>query len=421
MREHRPLPQGVWIGVALALVAGAALRLAWGGDVEFKYDEHWLFEHALVRGSGAFPGVGMRSSVGILNPGLSVWVFVVLARVTGAVTPIDLARAVQILNILALAAVALFALAAVEPREREAWMWGVALASVNPMAIVLARKIWQQSVLPVFTALVLVGWWNRGKPWGALWWGVAGACVGQVHAAGFFMTAGLVAWAFLFDRRSVRWRWWMAGAAAGLLPLVPWLLYVAGGATAAAPGAIAVLRLLELRYWLFWALEPLGLGLWASLGDHFTEFLATGPWYAVGILHITAVVLGLTLYAVVVARARQEGWSRFPVGADRTAFTTNAACIGCGVLMTASMAAIHPSYLNAVFPLQFVWLAYLLLGGAGSEALKRLARRALTGLCLVEVLISASFLQYIHVRGGAPGADYGVAYSAQPPGQTFKP
>jgi len=421
MLEHRPLSKGVWIGVPLAFVAGAALRLAWGADIEFKYDEHWLFEHALVRGAGAFPGVGMRSSVGILNPGLGAWVFVVLARLTEAATPVDLARAVQILNLLALAAVALFAMTAVEPREREAWMWGVALAAVNPMAVVLARKIWQQSVLPIFVAFVLAGWWNRGKRWGAVCWGVAGVCIGQVHAAGFFLTAGLVAWAFLFDRQRVRWRWWLLGAAAGLLPLVPWLFYVAGRTTARAPGAVAALRLLEPRYWIFWILEPLGIGLWYSLGQHFTEFLAAGPWHAVGILHGAAVVLGVALYTVAIVRMRHERWSRFPIGVDRTAFTTNAALIGCGALMTVSMIAIHPSYLNAAFPLQFVWLAYMAVGGVGRETLKRTARLALGALCVVELLISASFLAYIHAHGGAPGADYGVAYSAQPLGQTFHP
>jgi hypothetical protein len=33
----------------------------------------------------------------------------------------------------------------VEQREGEAWLWGVAIAAVKPLAVVFARKIWQDS------------------------------------------------------------------------------------------------------------------------------------------------------------------------------------------------------------------------------------------------------------------------------------
>jgi len=421
MHERRPVPRGAWIGLLLAILAGTALRLAWGADIEFKYDEHWLFEHALVTGPGAFPWLGMRSSVGILNPGMSAWVFVALARLTGATSPVELARAVQTANILALVIVALFALTAVEPREREPWFWGIALGAVNPMSVVLARKIWQQSVLPVFTAAALVGWWNRDKPWGAVFWGVVGACIGQVHLAGFFLTGAFALWAFLFDRQSVRWRWWAAGTLAGLAPLVPWLLYVLGEAPARSQEWFAISRLVQVQYWIFWIVEPLGVGLWHSIGVHFREFLSGGPWHAVAILHIAALALGAVLYSVLVGRWRGDRWSRFPIGADQTAFTTNALAVGCGVLMTVSMLPLYRSYMNMTFPLEFVWLAHMTVGGDRREDLKRIARMALAGLWVVELLIAVSFLQYIHVHGGAPGADYGVAYGAQPPGQTFQP
>ena len=74
MHERRPVPRGAWIGLLLAILAGTALRLAWGADIEFKYDEHWLFEHALVTGPGALPWLGEKPDVAIaashLDPSL---------------------------------------------------------------------------------------------------------------------------------------------------------------------------------------------------------------------------------------------------------------------------------------------------------------------------------------------------------------
>jgi hypothetical protein len=411
----------VAVATIMALIAGALLRLTYGGDIEFKYDEHWLYEHALLARGQPFPWLGMRSSLRFLNPGLSLWVFIALARITGATTPIELAHAVQSLNILALVLVALFAWTMVAPRERESWLWGLALGAVNPMAVVFARKIWQQSVLPIFTAATLVGWSNRGKRWGAFLWGLVGACMGQVHISGFFLAAGFALWALLFDRHGVRWGWWAAGCLLGLMPLVPWFVYLSGALEGRPEGSFGIGRVLLPVYWFYWLIEPLGVGLWYSLGAHYAEFLWSGPGHVVGILHILALLLGLVLFVVVATRWRREEWSRLLIGDDPTAFTTNAVFIGCGVLMTVSMLAVHRSYMNVTFPLEFVWLAWMVVGADVERKLKRAARLALAGLWVVELLVSVSFLQYIHVHGGAAGADYGIAYSVQPPGQTFPP
>ena len=40
-------------------------------------------------------------------------------------------------------------------------------------------------------------------------------------------------------------------------------------------------------------------------------------------------------------------------------------------------------------------------------------RRLLTVLVVAEAALSVGYLTYIHVRGGAPGGDYGVAYDHQ--------
>jgi hypothetical protein len=119
----------------IVLVVGALLRLAWGRDIEFKHDESFMFERAMNAGiSEPFPWVGMPSGVGTPNPGLSIWLFVGLARLFNIVTPPGLARAVQLSNVIALALAMIFALRLVERRERQWWLWAIALACVNPRA-----------------------------------------------------------------------------------------------------------------------------------------------------------------------------------------------------------------------------------------------------------------------------------------------
>ena len=131
------------IGLSLAVFAGIVLRLIFPLDIEYKNDERYSFERAMHVGvDEPWPWLGMRSSSDIKNPGMSVWVFVVLARITGSHHPPELARAVQLLNIAAIVGLLVFAMRVVPAEEREPWLWAVALVSVNPMAVLLHRKIW---------------------------------------------------------------------------------------------------------------------------------------------------------------------------------------------------------------------------------------------------------------------------------------
>ena len=64
----------------MAIVAGAVLRLIWVGDIEYKGDEDYTFQLVReIREGKCLPSVGMPSSKAVLNPGLSLWVFVPLA------------------------------------------------------------------------------------------------------------------------------------------------------------------------------------------------------------------------------------------------------------------------------------------------------------------------------------------------------
>jgi hypothetical protein len=407
----------------VAVVVGAVLRLIWVQDIEYKGDEAWIFGQTQQVGwGGGSPWLGARSSVGLPFPGMSQWVFLFLAKAFAVTDPPGLARAIQLLNILALVLLFVWACCWIQADEREPWLWATALVSVNPLAVLFHRKIWQPSVLPFFSLLMLIGWWNRQQWWGAFVWGLLGTCLGQIHMTGFFLMAGFLTWAILFDRRRVAWPGCAAGICVGLVPLIPWVQTVWTQFGTRSTASFHWTRILELKFWLRWATEPVGLSLWYSLRSHFSEFLgypivAGRPTYFVLLLHILLIATGLIVLGrgALFAWRRREEWRDFWIGRQSsTAFTVSAAMWGFGLLLTASALLIHRYYLLVTFPLQYVWLAWLTLGswGTGPRA-GAVGRTLLIALCVTQALLSISFLYYIHVNHGAVQGDYGIAYGAQ--------
>src|SRR5690242_9424512 len=96
----RPMTRGRAL-FACALACGILLRLIWPADMEWKADEQRMFSWASAIGvTEPWPAVGMASGVALPNPGLSVWLFVPLAR--AASDPVALAQIVQVVNVIAL-------------------------------------------------------------------------------------------------------------------------------------------------------------------------------------------------------------------------------------------------------------------------------------------------------------------------------
>ena len=418
------------IGLAGALILGAVLRLVWVMDMEYKGDEAWTFDRTQRVGrTEPFPWLGMDSSVKVSNPGMNVWVFLLLAKLFLARDPTTLARAVQLLNVSAIVLLVIFAFRMVLKEEREPWLWAAALVSVNPLAVLFHRKIWPPSVLPILTLLMLTGWWRRDRRWGAFTWGLVAVCLGQIHMPGFFLAGGFVIWAMLFDRERVAWKSWLIGSSLGALPLIPWLKYMFTR-FGDRPSFTKWSRLFEFKLWTHWATEPLGIGLKYALGRNFSEFLAypiiSGrPTYLVGLLHLLLIVLGVVILAragYLAWRDRQR-WRDLLVGTEsETAFTVNAALLGFGILLTASMLPFHRHYLIVTFPLMYVWLARLaLVHSRDPSKTPTLGRAFLVALCISESLLSAGFLYYIHVNQGAPRGGYGVAYGAQERSKILSP
>jgi hypothetical protein len=203
------LADAVWqhrwaIGLAISIAGGIVFRFTWLSDMEYKIDEAWTFTHVeQFWHAHHLEPVGMISSVGLPNAGMSLWAFLAISSILPVIDPLALARAVQVSNVVAIFLLAVFVKRGVDRAEREPWLWSIALVSVCPLAVIFSRKIWAIDILPIFTMTMLIGWWYRGRWWGAFLWGLIGALF---FAAGFFTCA------LGFARRSVHWPAWLVGS-----------------------------------------------------------------------------------------------------------------------------------------------------------------------------------------------------------------
>jgi hypothetical protein len=269
----------------------------------------------------------------------------------------------------------------------------------------------------------LAGWWRRDLWCGAFAWGFAGAWLGQIHMSGFFLAFGLLLCTLLLrssdvPRVRVRWGAWFFGSVLGALPLIPWAWY-----WWQHPVHETIARgweeVLQLKFWVFWITNPLGLTLgnplgllrgqsnWTQISDFVRYPLIQGQaTYLCGLAHVSAVTAALAILLPGGLRAvkriglpsewlAQRGDLRIVLFAGIWAF---------GLLLTASSIVIRRYYLMVSFPLEFVWLTHLALARPVA------GRRRLALLWVSQLFISACFVGYVHVNKGATQGDYGDAF-----------
>ena len=414
--------------LVLAIAAGIALRFAFPLDIEWKADERWSFEHAqAMLAGGGWPPVGMPTSVGSPNPGLSLWVMAALSALSGAETPPALAHAVQTLNGLALIAFAFFGSFAVPEAKREPWLWAVALWALNPIAIVYERKIWPPSVLPLFSVGLIWAWWYRRKAFAAFAWGLLGALMAQIHLGVAFLAVVLAAWTWIYDGRKFRWLSWLAGSAAGALSAIPWLIEMLEHGS----GAKLKLQLPIAQFFLRWFTQPFGFGVDFTLGKKAMADFLTSPgvgghatWLMAAAHAALAVVLALVALQAA-GRARSEGPMKpraiFLGDSPETVLIT-AALWGYGMVLTLVSVAGSDSprhYMIVIAPVMALWAAMAVLYGDRTPGRSR-ARGLLVAICLGQAVISLGLLTYIDQQGVIHG-EYGATWRAQQPARATPP
>jgi hypothetical protein len=407
--------------------------------MEWKEDEYYDFiQTQLIGKSHPWPWAGMNSGVYLANPGMSVWVFVWLARLVGATDPIALQRALASFAWIGIALLIPFALFIVkrgsspQTDNRESWLWACALAMVNPFGVYIDRKLWPQGFLPFFATLMIAGWWKRDRAWGAFLWGLIGAILGQIHMSGFFMAGALFLWTAFFNRkaipkRNVRWSYWFLGSCAGAWPLIPWYLHVLKNPP---PGQVLSGTwgdVFQFKFWVFWITDSVGLHLGNPLGllrggsvfaqiSDFVRYpiINEHPTYLCGAAHFLALAAGSWIILTGLLRRGKQLFTRdaklrwfFARKVSQTAFVQKAAFWGFGILLTATRVNIRRYYMRASFPFEQIWLTRLALS---HNPRPKMARVALFLLWFAQLLISAHFVGYVHVNQGSLQGDYGEAY-----------
>ena len=411
------LSKHIWsCGFVIAVIVGVIFRTIWLSDMEYKGDERWLFEKTQeFSKAGHIPTLGMKSSAGILNAGMSVWIFIILSKLFLISAPPDLARAVQITNIVTILLLPVFIFSCIDRSEREPWFWSLALVCVNPLSVLFHRKIWSPSVFPIFTLTMFFGWWGRSSPWGAFLWGLTGACLGQIQLAGFFFTAGFLIWTLLFERNSVRWIYWLLGSLLGSISLIPWLVVTLQSSRPDRRPYI------DLSFYRHWFDMSLGLDLKYSLGKDYFEFLsqptvAGKPIYLVAVLHIATICVFTFILLRFIRQIRKEQPLSFDYLIGRLSNSTlaiGAAFLGYGILLTVWVAPVYLHYLIILFNLPELWLAWMAwFGSYNRPQYRRVSRLLLTVICLCQTLLTMNFLNFIHEKQIIHG-DYGTTYRTQ--------
>lgn len=385
----------VWV----FLIIGSVLRLIWPLDMEWKYDEKWMFAKGLAisQGHDAWPWVGMASGVGLRNPGMSIWPFGALAYI--APSPVAMTFAIALINTLGIWALALW-VRHTWPREQQALgLWGVALFAVTPLSVLFSRKIWAQDVLIALVVPWLWGHRKRHSFAGAFVWGCFGALLGQIHMSGFFAAAALLIVTVFQERLRFNVVGWLLGSVLGSLTLLPWIAYVFSPETHSASHAGW-----SIKFFVEALRHAWGLGLEYPLGRAYHELLK-GPVVAGVATHLAQVArYGLLLLLLwgIIARAyevRQRKALRLP----EPIYTYAGCVLVTGLLMVAARVEVYEHYLIVLGPMLHITAIWLVLS----------RRVAALSLCALQAFLTACFLVFIHSHGGAPDADYGKAYSAQ--------
>jgi hypothetical protein len=420
--------------LVVILIIGATFRLIYPSDIEYKADQDYTFKE--TQSTTQLPTLGMNSGVGLKNPGMSVWVFIALAKIFHVKTPIDLSRAVQCCNILALLFLAFFIFKEIAPSKREPWIWTLALAAVNPIDIIFHRVIWTQSIFPLFSILILYSWWKKDKFWKAFLWGILGATVGQIHMPAFFYSFSLFIWTLLFDRKNTNWKGWLLGSFLGGIPLIPWLIYLSqtnffsshsGNSFQFYHSFVISHHPLNgwwsgslLQYWLLWITSSLGLGL-----DYFFQF-ETWRFLKGNIINTIFFIIIVIVFCICVGLNLTNKLKKIKPqnlvffiknifnSTDKEVMFLGAIFFGLGIIMTFAPFYIHRHYLIVTFPMMYLGIVKFILNIAEDcKDRKKFARTLLLLLVVCQLCLSLNVLNYIHNHGGIVNGEFGVSYGHQ--------
>ena len=389
------------------LLIGCGLRLLWPSDMEWKGDEKWMHGEAVAisRGETPYPLLGMPSSMGLKNPGLSVWVFAGLAKFSE--NPVSMGIFIQIINIGCLLFLYLLFSKLKNVEEKRLWQWAIALQSVSPIPIILSRKIWAQCVVLPFVIIAIVGHRYRHQKWGASVWGFFGGLMGQIHLAGFFLQLALflkTIWQEISEKKKVSdWSYWIGGTVFAVIPCLPWIkeLFLFKN-----PNTKPWLATFNIRIFKYFLTTPWGLEIPYVFNSHFLLFLREPvlqgrPTYLSGLLYG-----GVGVFALVFILKKILSFKKNLSESTTSSFPLYSYYFGIcfwlyGIVLSLSGLSVYVHYLILVFPILFAWIAKPWLKNP----------KLLVLLALLQLSLSILVMWVVHRDGGA--MNYGDTFSTQ--------
>jgi hypothetical protein len=430
-RYDRPSRAGRLELLALAAVVALAafLRLHALDIAEFKLDEATAVDRARQLLDGAWPTVGLTSSVGALNPPF----FIYLIAVPLAVRDDPLA-ATAFIGVLAVTAVAL-TYVVLRPRFGSlVALTTAAYFATAPWAVLYGRKIWAQDALPIVDVLLL---WclllalERQRSRAVLFVPVLFCLAFQLNfsAVALLVPVSVV---LAYRIREVDWMWFLAGFGCASLLLAPWLAHEAthgftdvgrllsegrGNRGSAPLGAGTVEAMRQ-------TIDLLGAWNWEYVvGQSRSGLVADAGWawtwgrWASALTAALLVAGSLTCaFRIAFGAARRRGWPW--VDLDVVALRRALLLVWLlGIWLSYATSAtdqIYPHYLIVTYPVSFAVAALAVadvLGLLRGRARISLVPAALTAAAVAGgyAAFTLAFFHFVEEKGGVSG-DYGVAY-----------
>jgi hypothetical protein len=393
------------------LVAGAVLRLVYPLDIHYASDQSWTLSHALQTWS-VWPWLGMPSSAGIPNPGLSLWIFKPFILM-GVTTPLALSRCVVWVNLVSLAGLGAWAAHRFPPEssERRVWLFAGALVAVNPLDVFLSRVIWAQSMAPPIALLFWIGFMDRRRWWGAFLWGAAGAMLGQIHMIGFPLA--LAVWlGALLARSAGAQRFFLIGSAATAWPLWFWLRALPTAADSVQH--YSLVQHFPGKVWLWWLAAEGGLGVRYLSTNYwrgsFEEFLAEprlGLWPSYGML---VALTGLAVLTAAPFAMWLKGLLRRPplllpaslAEPSDTGLLLRSSVFVFGLLATLMPTPVFAHYFIVLFPAGSLWIAQMWTAPKSFPN----GHRALWAMLILQFAVSATTAFFVHQHFSDPNGGF---------------
>ncbi|MCE9614433.1 MAG: glycosyltransferase family 39 protein [Lentisphaerae bacterium] len=400
--------RAIEIGV---LILALVVRLLWFDLMEFKFDEVdvlQLTREWVLR--GGLPQYGMMSGVGVRNP--PGFIFLLWPWVAAQASPLAIGGFIAVLNVLAVWLMLRLGRALGQPA---AGRWAAAFMAVHPWLILYSRKIWAQSVLPVFMllALIIMAIGTAHPRHRATFWLLPVlALAWQIHFSAWCLVAVALLWLTSTALRGrLNLRWALAGGLPALLVLGPYLhhltatacadlraqAHVGGGGGIAQAGSV-------LRSWVQTAFAG-GFGQIGAAGP--ASLASVMPGAAGSLLELLAWTGTVAVLALASHSARRDA-SHHP---DFRLWLALAALMPPALYAARGIVA-PPHYFIIGLP------ALLFLAGLGAGRLRvpRAASLApwLPGALVVTCGVVVWLAVIAHIRHtGGTGGDYGVAYRHQ--------